>query len=155
MDRPLREPLIGRSLHARLPTPEVQGSLGHGPETANGYVDQRRDPAPFCNLEIPKSLLWRGLERCGAARRHRVDAVSFRWRAALVCVFGRLERGGVLRPPGHQAVRRRTAVRLPPLLPARILSTGELSPPDLAVIPPLIVLTIGAGLVWALRGFRS
>jgi hypothetical protein len=24
MDRPLREPLIGRSLHARLPTPEVQ-----------------------------------------------------------------------------------------------------------------------------------
>ena len=92
-----------------------------------GGVDQRRSPAPFRDAEIPKPLIWRGLERCRAARRHRVDAVSFRWRAALVCLFCAVQ-WRVLRAPGHQAVRRRTAVCLPSLLSARIHEPAGINP---------------------------
>jgi hypothetical protein len=101
--------------------------LGMDPRRRTGGVDQYRDRAPIRDLEIPEPLLWRGLERCVAAHRPRVDALPLWWRAALVYVFGRLERG-VLWPPGHQAVRRRTAVRLPPLLPARLRQPTGIGP---------------------------
>ena len=81
-----------------------------------GRVHQSRNPTPFPDAEIPKPLMGRGLEQC-AANSRRMDAVPVRWRAALVCVFGRCKRS-VLRSPGHQAVRSRTPVRLPPLLSA-------------------------------------
>src|SRR6185369_14271789 len=73
-----------------------------------GGVHQRRNPTPFRDAEIPKPLLWRGLERCRAAGRHRLDAVPFRWRTALVYVFGCLK----------WRVRRWPPVRVPPLLSA-------------------------------------
>ena len=63
-----------------------------------GGLHQRRNPTPFRDAEIPKPLIWRGLERCRAAGRHRMDAVPVRWRAALVCVFGCFKRS-VLRSP--------------------------------------------------------
>ena len=65
-----------------------------------GGVHQRRNPTPCRDAEIPKPFVWRGLERRRAAGRHRMDVVPVRWRAALVCVFGRCKRG-VLRSPGH------------------------------------------------------
>ena len=65
-----------------------------------GGVHERRNPTPCRDAEIPKPLVWRGLERRRAAGRHRMDVVPVRWRAALVCVFGRCKRG-VLRSPGH------------------------------------------------------
>ena len=65
-----------------------------------GGVHQRRNPTPFRDAEIPKPLLWRGLERCRAAGRHRLDAVPFRWRTALVYVLGCLK-WRVLRSPRH------------------------------------------------------
>jgi hypothetical protein len=68
-------------------------------------------------LKYRSRFLWRRLERCRTAGHHRLEAVSFRWRAAMVCVFGCFKRS-VLRPPGHQAVRCRATVRLPSLLSA-------------------------------------
>src|SRR5262249_9694240 len=82
-----------------------------------GGVHQRRNSTPFRDAEIPKPLIWRGLERRRAACRHRLDAVPVGWGTALVCVFGCFKRS-VLRSPRHQAVRCRTPVRVPPLLSA-------------------------------------
>ena len=53
----------------------------------------------------------------GTVKAHRLDAVPFRWRAAMVCVFGGCKRS-LLRSPRHQAVRCRAPVRLPTLLSA-------------------------------------
>ena len=80
-------------------------------------VHQRRNPTPCRDAEISKPVVWQGLERRRAAGRDPMDAVPVRWRAALVCLFGHCKRG-VLRSPGHQAVRRWTPVRLPSLLSA-------------------------------------
>ena len=84
-----------------------------------GRFHQCPNPAPFRDLEIPKPLICRGLDRCRAMDRHRMDAVSFRWRATMVCMFGCCKRS-LLWPRGHQAVRRRATVRLPSLLSARL-----------------------------------
>ena len=92
-----------------------------------GGVHQRRNPTPFRDAEIPKPLVWRGLERCRAAGRHRLDAVPFRWRTALVCVFGCCKRS-VLRSSGHQALRCRTTIRLPPLLSACLREPAGIGP---------------------------
>ena len=83
--------------------------------------------APFPDAEIRKPLVWRGLERCRAACGHCLDAMPVRWRAALVRLYGRCKRS-VLRSPGHQAVRRRTAVRLPPLLSACLCQPARIGP---------------------------
>ena len=92
-------------------------SLGLDQRRRAGGVHQRRNPTSLRAAEIPKPLVWRGLERCRATGLHRLDAVPVRWRTALVCVFGCCKRS-VLRSSGHQALRCRTTVRAPSLLPA-------------------------------------
>src|SRR6202023_2291295 len=89
--------------------------LGLDQRRRAGGVHQRRSGAPFRDPEIQNPLLWRGLERRGAARRHRVDAVSVRWRAAMVYVSRSVKRR-VLRSTGRQALRCWSLVRVPPLL---------------------------------------
>src|SRR6478735_9302175 len=69
-------------------------------------VDQCPSPARCSDAEISKPLIWRGLERCRAACRHRLDAVPVRWRTALVCVFGCCKRS-VLPSQRHQALQGR------------------------------------------------
>src|SRR6476469_3482429 len=90
-------------------------------------VDQCPSPARCSDAEISKPLIWRGLERCRAACRHRLDAVPVRWRTALVCVFGCCKRS-VLRSPRHQAVQGRAPVRLLPLLSACLCEPTGIGP---------------------------
>src|SRR6478672_8232389 len=82
-----------------------------------GGVDQCPSSAQCSDAEISKPLIWRGLERCRAACRHRLDAVPVRWGTALVYLFGCCKRS-VLRSQRQPPVRRRATFRLPPLLSA-------------------------------------
>ena len=79
--------------------------LDHSPRSRAGSLDQRRDPTQFGVAEIPTPLIWQRLERCRATHNHSVDAVQ------VVSVFGCVK-WSVLRPQGHQTVRRRSAFRL-------------------------------------------